>query len=265
VLPSSGIVTMLHNVPTIFDNSLFKLKIKHLHHAVIQLQDLLNDILRQRLGLFSRNFSLQVHHDFTKCLAIESHIEIDPEALPFKHHSFDLVVSAGPLMITNDIPGVLKQWCAILNPGGVFMASFVGEDSLMELKNCFLNVEEALGLPHYLRFFPTIATKDAGMLMQRAGFHLPTADRTRHMFQVESLSKLLSLLKAMGGNVLYDRSNMALTKKFLKSVEEEYFKRYSSEGQLNVTIDIVCMTGWAIERYAEERIQQDTPKTIGFL
>jgi hypothetical protein len=33
----------------------------------------------------------------------------------------------------------------------------------------------------------------------------------------------------------------------------------------NVTIDIVCMTGWAIERYAEERIQQDTPKTIGFL
>jgi len=57
----------------------------------------------------------------------------------------------------------------------------------------------------------------------------------------------------------------ALTKKFLKAVEEDYFKRYSSEGQLNVTIDIVCMTGWAIERYAEERIQQDTPKTIGFI
>jgi hypothetical protein len=168
-------------------------------------------------------------------------------------------------MFTNDIPGVLKQWYASLKPGGVFMASFVGEDSLMELKECFLNAEEAMGLPHYLRFFPTIATKDAGMLMQRAGFHLPTADRTRHIFQVGSLSELLSILKAMGGNVLYDRSNAALTKKFLKAVEEDCFKRYSSEGQLNVTIDIVCMTGWAIERYAEERIQQDTPKTIGFI
>ncbi len=196
---------------------------------------------------------------------MESLIEIDPEMLPFKLQSFDLVFSSGPLMFTNDIPGVLKQWYASLMPGGVFMASFVGENSLMELKECFLNAEEAMGLPHYLRFFPTIATKDAGMLMQRAGFHLPTADRTRHIFQVQSLSELLSILKAMGGNVLYAKSNAALTKKFLQAVEEDYFKRYSSEGQLNVTIDIVCMTGWAIERYAEERIQQDTPKTIGFI
>ena len=196
---------------------------------------------------------------------MESLIEIDSETLPFKPHSFDLIFSAGPFMFTNDIPGVLKQWYASLKPGGVFMASFLGEDNLIELKECFLNAEEAMGLPHYLRFFPTIATKDAGMLMQRAGFHLPTADRTRHIFQVGSLSELLSILKAMSGNVLYDRSNAALTKNFLKAVEEDYFKRYSSEGQLNVTIDIVCMTGWAIERYAEERIQQDTPKTIGFI
>ena len=196
---------------------------------------------------------------------MESLIEIDSETLPFKPHSFDLIFSAGPLMFTNDIPGVLKQWYASLKTGGVFMASFLGEDSLMELKKCFVNAEEAMGFPHYLRFSPTIATKDAGMLMQRAGFHLPTAARTRLIFQVGSLSELLSILRALGGNVLYDRSNVALTKNFLKAVEEDYFKRYSSEGQLNVTIDIVCMTGWAIERYAEERIQQDTPKTIGFI
>ncbi len=255
----------MHNVPNIFDNSLLKTKIKHSHPEVIKIQALLKDILQQRLCFFSRNFSLQAHHDFAKCVAIKNLIEINPEMLPFKPHSFDLIFSTGPLMFTNDIPGVLKQWYASLMPGGVFMASFAGEDSLMELKECFLNAEEAMGFPHYLRFSPTIATKDAGMLMQRAGFHLPTADRTRLIFQVGSLSELLSILRALGGNVLYDRSNAALTKNFLKAVEEDYFKRYSSEGQLNVTIDIVCMTGWAIERYAEERIQQDTPKTIGFI
>lgn len=255
----------MHNVPKIFDNSLLKTKIKHSHPEVIKIQAFLNDILQQRLCFFSRNFSLKAHHDFVKCVAIKKFIKINPEMLPFKPHSFDLVFSAGPLMFTNDIPGVLKQWHASLKPGGVFMASFLGEDSLMELKKCFVNAEEAMGLPHYLRFFPTIATKDAGMLMQRTGFHLPTADRTRHVFQAKSLSALMSILKVMGGNVLYDKSNVALTKKFFKVVEEDYFKRYSSEGQLNVTIDIVCMTGWAIERYAEERIQQDTPKTIGFI
>ena len=167
-------------------------------------------------------------------------------------------------MFTNDIPGVLKQWYAALKPGGVFMASFFGEDTLLELKNCFLKIEDALKLPHYLRFFPTIATKDAGMLLQRAGFYLPTADRTRHVLQVKNMTELLSVLKAMGGNILHGRSAV-LTKKFLKAVEAEYIEHYSSKGQLNITVDIVCMTGWAIESYAEERIQQKTQKNIGYL
>ncbi len=254
----------MHKVPLIFDHKLFKAKYKHSQPTVVRLQNLLTETLQQRLHFFSRKFLSQVHHDFSGGRAAKNLIEINPETLPFKHHSLDLVISSGPLMCTNDIPGVLKQWYAGLKPGGVFMASFFGEDTLMELKNCFLKVEEALKLPHYLRFFPTVATKDAGMLLQRAGFHLPTADRTRCVFQVKNLDELLNILKAMGGNILHHRS-ATLTKEFLKAVEAQYIEHYSSEGQLNVTVDIVCMTGWAIERYAEERLQQDTPKNIGFL
>ncbi len=255
----------MHKVPSIFDHGLFKEKYVQSHPNVIQLQNLLTETLQQRLHFFSRKFPSQAHHDFSGCKAQENLIEIDPETLPFKQHSIDLAISSGPLMATNDIPGVLKQWYAALKPGGVFMASFFGEDTLTELKHCFLNVEEALSLPHCLRFFPTIATKDAGMLLQRAGFHLPTADRTRHTFQVECLAELLKVLKALGGNILHSRSSAALTKEFLKAVEAEYIKRYSCGDKLNVTVDIVCMTGWAIERYAEERIQQNTQKNIGYL
>lgn len=255
----------MHKVPSIFDHKLFKEKYKPSQPTVIRLQNLLTETVQQRLHFFSRKFLSQVHHDFSGCRAEKNLIEIHPETLPFKHHSLDLVISSGPLMFTNDIPGVLKQWYAALNPGGVFMAAFFGEDTLMELKNCFLKVEEALKLPHYLRFFPTIATKDAGVLLQRAGFYLPTSDRTRHVFQIECLRELLNVLKALGGNILHNRSDTVLTKEFLKSVEEKYIEQYSSKGRLNVTIDIVCMTGWAIERYAEERLQQNTPKNIGYL
>ncbi len=254
----------MHKVPLIFDHRLFKAKYKHSQPTVVRLQNLLTETLQQRLHFFSRKFSSQALHTLLGCTVQESFIEIDPETLPFKSHSFDLAVSAGALVFTNDIPGMLKQWYAGLKPGGVFMASFFGEDTLMELKNCFLKVEEALKLPHYLRFFPTVSTKDAGMLLQRAGFHLPTADRTRCVFQVKNLDELLNILKAMGGNILHHRS-ATLTKEFLKAVEAQYIEHYSSEGQLNVTVDIVCMTGWAIERYAEERLQQDTPKNIGYL
>ncbi len=260
----------MNKVPTIFDHQLFKAKCIYSQPNVIKLQKLLSETLQQRLALFSRKFPIQIHHDFSGCRVQENFvqencIEIDPEILPLKHHSFDLAISSGPLMYTNDIPGVLKQWYAALKPSGVFMASFFGEDTLIELKNCFLSVEEALKLPHCLRFFPTIATKDAGMLLQRAGFNLPTADRSRHVFQVECLNELLNTLKAMGGNILHNRSSAMLSNEFLKAVEVEYFQRYACDGCLNVTVDIVCMTGWAIERYAEERIQQNTPKSIGYL
>lgn len=241
------------------------MKFRSDHKAFVSLKDLLFTILQERLNFFSRKFQVQACHSLTECHLDNNPIKIDLESLPFTHQSLDLALSAGPLMFTNDVPGVLKQWYAAIKPGGIFMASFFGEDTLSELKNCILNVEESLKIPHALRFFPTIATKDAGMLMQRAGFHLPTSDRTRYVFEVKNLRELLSILKAMAGNILYEKSKAQLSKDFFKRVEEEYYVRYPLNAGLKVTTDIVCMTGWAIERYAEERIQQNTKKNIGYL
>jgi len=255
----------LLKVPQLFDYQRFKQRMQLQQSSVIKLQNLLNETLLDRLSLFSRKFYVTAHHNFRQCIVQYSIIEIDPEVIPFQQNSLDLVLSIGPLMFTKDIPGVLKQWYAALKPGGIFMAAFFGEDSLKELKDCFFIAEEKLCIPHAFRFFPTIATKDAGMLMQRAGFHLPTADRTRYVLQVPNLNELLNTLKSLGGNILFERSSTALPKEFLKVVEDEYHKRYANEARLNVTIDIVCMTGWAIERYADERIHQQTPKNTGYL
>jgi SAM-dependent methyltransferase len=255
----------LLKVPQLFDYQRFKQRMQPQQSSVIKLQNLLNETLLDRLSLFSRKFHMTAHHNFGQCIVQSSIIQMDPEVIPFQGNTLDLVLSAGPLMFTNDIPGVLKQWYAALKPGGIFMAAFFGEDSLKELKDCFFIAEEKLCIPHAFRFFPTIATKDAGMLMQRAGYHLPIADRTRHILQVANLSEILSSLKALGGNILFERSSTAISKEFLKVVEAEYHTRYANEAKLNVTIDIVSMTGWAIERYADERIHQQTPKSIGYL
>ena len=254
----------LIKVPELFDYKRFRLRTRTNNNFVIKLQTLLNEILQERIGLFSRAFLTKTIHDFRDCHLQGSIIQIDPELIPFKTHSLDLAVSSGPLMFTNDIPGVLKQWYSALKPGGVFMAAFFGEESLIELKECFLKTEEKLQIPHELRFFPTIATKDAGTLAQRAGFHSPTADRTRLMLHAKNLTDLLHTLKALGGNILHERSKSNLSKKFLNTVEYEYHKSYSDETGLHVTVDIVCMTGWAIERGANELINQQTPK-IGYL
>ena len=239
-------------VPQIFDYQRFKSRIKQTHINVMKLQVLLNEVLEERLDLFSRNFSVKIIHDFMGCHLQNWNIQTGPELIPFKQNSLDLILSAGPLMFTNDVPGVLRQWCTALKPGGVFMAALLGEESLIELKECFFRAEEKLQMLHTARFLPTIATKDAGMLMQRAGFYLPTSDKTCITFKAEGLKDILQSLKAMGGNILYDRSKLGLSKEFLHLVESEYIKNYSDNSGLNVTVDIVCMTGWAIERYAEE-------------
>lgn len=255
----------LSKLSKIFNYQRFKSRIKTSDRGVLKLQFLLNDILEDRLKLFSRNFSLKVVHDFKECRIQEFRVAIDPELIPFQLHSFDLILSSGPLMFTNDIPGVLRQWYASLRSGGVFMATFFGEETLIELKECFFRVEEELHIPHAVRFLPTIATKDAGRLMQRAGFYLPTSDKTRLTLSFDKLANILEILKAMGGNILHDRSKQGLSKKFLQLVESEYNKRYSDSSGLKVTVDIVCMTGWAIERYAEERINQQISKTLGYI
>ena len=254
----------LLKVPQLFDYKRFRLHTRPNNKLVIKLQGLLDEILQERISLFSRTFPIKVIHDFSVCHLQDSTIQIDPELIPFKTHSLDLALSSGPLMFTNDIPGVLKQWYAALKPGGVFMAAFFGEESLIELKECFFKAEEKLQISHELRFFPTIATKDAGLLVQRAGFHSPTADKTRLTLHAKNLTDLLHTLKALGGNILHERSRSSISKKFLNTVESEYHKSYSDESGLRVTVDIVCMTGWAIERCANELINQQTPK-IGYL
>ncbi|MEI6628188.1 MAG: methyltransferase domain-containing protein, partial [Alphaproteobacteria bacterium] len=248
----------------LFDYKRFRLHTRPNNKLVIKLQGLLDEILQERISLFSRAFPIKVTHDFSGCHLQDSIIQIDPELIPFKTHSLDLALSSGPLMFTNDIPGVLKQWYAALKPDGVFMAAFFGEESLIELKECFFKTEEKLQTPHELHFFPTIATKDAGLLVQRAGFHSPTADKTRLTLHAKNLTDLLHTLKALGGNILHERSRSSISKKFLNTVESEYHKSYSDESGLRVTVDIVCMTGWAIERCANELINQQTPK-IGYL
>lgn len=251
--------------PKIFDYQRFKANLKLYDPNVIKLQALLYEILEERLKLFSRNFNFKIVHDFKGCSLQESLIELNPELIPIKQQCIDLILSAGPFTFTNDIPGVLRQWYEALKPGGVFMSAFFGEESLIELKECFFRVEEKLQIPHALRFLPTVATKDAGMLMQRAGFYLPTADKTRLLLHASKLADILKCLKVMGGNILCDREKQGLSRTFLSLVEEEYFKNYSDQSGLKITLDIVCMTGWAIERYAEERINQQKPKTLGYI
>lgn len=58
----------------------------------------------------------------------------DEENLLFEDNSFDLVISNLSLHWVNDLPGTFLKIMQILKNDGVFMASFIGGDSLFELR-----------------------------------------------------------------------------------------------------------------------------------
>jgi len=100
----------------------------------------------------------------------------DSESLPLAPESIDLAVSALAFQFVNDLPGVLAQIRRALKPDGLLLAAMIGGDTLTELRQAFAQAEaecEGGVSPHVA---PFADLRDAGSLLQRAGFALPVTD-----------------------------------------------------------------------------------------
>ena len=132
---------------------------------------------------------------------------LDDEALPLGDASVDLVVSAMTLQWVNDLPGALLQVRRALRPDGLFLATFVGGDTLTELRQAFLVAESEMSAGATPRVAPLADLRDLGGLLQRAGFALPVTDQDRLTVRYPTPLHLMRELVAMGaGNVLVERA-----------------------------------------------------------
>ncbi|MEM8800559.1 MAG: class I SAM-dependent methyltransferase [Pseudomonadota bacterium] len=170
----------------------------------------------------------------------------DEEALPFAGASFDLVVWADGLHHTNDVPGALAQMRRALVPDGFFIAAFPGGDSLLTLRAACLRVDAGRGQTP-MRLHPTIDVRDAGALLQRAGFSLPVADVDKLALSYQSPLRLLTDLRAMGESLaLAARAPGLLTPQWCQALDIAYRREVGiAEGPVPATFDIIYASGWA--------------------
>src|SRR5215475_11265715 len=103
----------------------------------------------------------------------------DEEALPFADASLDLVVSALALQWVDDLPGTLVQVRRALKPDGLLLAALLGGDTLTELRQSFAAAEAEIEGGVSPRVAPFVDAREAGALLQRAGFALPVTDVDR--------------------------------------------------------------------------------------
>lgn len=170
----------------------------------------------------------------------------DEEALALAEGKFDAVFSLLTLHTVNDLPGALIQINRALKPDGVFIGAVFAAGTLEPLKRAFLNADMETTGGVRPRIAPFLDVRDAGGLLQRAGFQMPVADTESVVVNYSQPLSLLRDLRMMGeANALTQRSKAALGKATLGHCLGALEAQRSASGKIPIGFEIAFMTGWA--------------------
>jgi len=170
----------------------------------------------------------------------------DEEFLPFAENSLDLVISVGALHWVNDLPGALIQIQRILKPDGLFLAMMPGGQTLRELRAAFEFAEMEISGGVSPRVSPFVDVRDAGGLLQRAGFALPVVDSEIITVEYDHPLKLMKELRGMGeANALLESAKHFTPCATVMLAADYYMQHFANpEGRINATVELVTLTGW---------------------
>ena len=177
--------------------------------------------------------------------------------------SLDLYASLLTLHAINDLPGAITQIKRCLRPDGLFLAALFGGQTLQELKASLAQAEIEIDGGLSPRVFPFADIRDAGGLLQRAGFALPVADTDKITVHYDHPLKLLADLQAMGEtNILRQRRKLFLKRRVLMRAMEIYARDFTGDdGRVRATFEIIYLTGWAPHESQQQPLKPGSGKT----
>ena len=174
-------------------------------------------------------------------------IAADPELVPFREKSFDLVVSALALHWVGDLPGALIQLRRILKPDGLFLAAMLGGRTLAELRTALFEAELAEEGGVSPRVSPSAELGDVAALLLRTNFVMPVADAETITVTYPDALALMRDVRGMGEtNALSARRRKPLRRSTLARAAAFYAERFGlPDRRIPATFEILFLTGWA--------------------
>lgn len=160
--------------------------------------------------------------------------------------SLDAVISINAMHWVNDVVGALIQMRNALKPDGLLLATFPGGETLKELRAALAHAENVLTGGMSPRVAPFIDVRDAGNLLQRAGFTDPVTDTETITLTYGSIFELMHDLRGMGQTSPLHGRRSSFTPMELFVLAEEYYKEHfvDTDGRLKMTVDLITMTAW---------------------
>lgn len=156
--------------------------------------------------------------------------------LPFAHGMFDLVWSNLALHWHPQPDRVFAEWRRVLKTEGLLMFCCFGPDTLKEVRAAFAQLDSA---PHAL---PFVDMHDFGDMLVEAGFSTPVMDMETITLTYESVDKLWSDVRALGGNPLANRRHGMIGRAGWRRVNDalEANRRQDRvDGRIPLTIEVI--------------------------
>jgi len=177
----------------------------------------------------------------------ESAVCGDFHRLPFAPRSVQLVWSNLALAWAGDPLPVFREFCRVLEVGGLLMFSTYGPDTLKELRAAFAAVDSA---PHVHRF---IDMHDLGDMLVAAGFAEPVMDMELITLTYPEFDALVSDLRSSGqANVASDRRRGLMGRRAWRAMREHY-EALRQAGRLPATVEVIYGHAWR----SEPRLSED--------
>jgi SAM-dependent methyltransferase len=189
--------------------------------------------------------------------------DFDAQEILAAEGPFDLVVSLYSLQWINDLPGALVQIRQRLRPDGLFLGALFGGATLRELRDAFAQAESATRGGISPRVSPLADVRDAGSLLQRAGFALPVADVERLVVRYSEFFGLVRDLRAHGlTNVMGERSRASLRRDTLAALIAQYGAHHADpDGKLRASFETLYLTGWAPHESQQKPLSPGSAKS----
>lgn len=144
-------------------------------------------------------------------------VRADMEALPFASRRFDLVFSSLAVQWSSREPGLFREVLRVLEPGGLFLFSSFGPDTLHELRTAWAAVDPR---PRVNQFADM---HDIGDALVAAGFQDPVMDMELLVLEYRAVIDLMRDLKAIGAtNAARQRAAGLMNRSRLQRVVEAY-------------------------------------------
>ena len=162
----------------------------------------------------------------------------DVESLPFANESIDLVFSSLSLQWCNDLNCVFSEVLRVLKPGGLFVFSTFGPDTLKELKASWQQINDKT---HVNAF---IDMHDIGDALLQIGFAEPVMEAEIITVNYSRVDDLMRDLKQIGASVKQPGEQTGLTTPTVLTRLRDAYEVYRTPDGLPASYEIVYGHAW---------------------